>query len=213
MADTDGGQRRPLPLWVGLYGGLVEALLILGLYNELADPTRRGWFATGAVAAELWGVLLIASPEVRPIAERTGAVVAGSARAGGRRLKARARRVLGIRKTHNITLGTALEMDSALGLKVARGTVGPPAEASLEDKVTFLLGERKRLVGLIETLENQTREQIDELRSDIRGATAELREHTAVAVKAVAEAELQMRLLGVVFVVVGLVLSYVANIV
>jgi hypothetical protein len=39
-----------------------------------------------------------------------------------------------------------------------------------------------------------------------------LREHTAAAVQAAAEAELHMRLLGVRFVVVGLALAYAANI-
>lgn len=41
----------------------------------------------------------------------------------------------------------------------------------------------------------------------------ELREHTVSAVRAVAEAELRMRLLGVLFVVAGVVLAYVANVV
>jgi hypothetical protein len=48
--------------------------------------------------------------------------------------------------------------------------------------------------------------------SDHRGTAQEFREHTAAAVQAAAEAELHMRLLGVLFVVVGLALAYAANI-
>jgi len=203
--------RRPLPLWVGLYGGIVEAILFLGIYGNTGDTTTRGWLATGAVAAELWGVLLIASPELRPLVEGAISGIARWTRKLAGIVWDRISRLFRIR-LHHAAFDAAVRMSESLEAKVMRGRNPPSSDAGVEEKVEYLMREDERLLGLISDLENQTRQQFEELRGLIEGTAQELREHTATAVRAVAEAELRMRLLGVLFVVVGLVLGYAANI-
>jgi hypothetical protein len=204
--------RKPLPLWVGLYGWIVEAILFLGIYGNAGDTTTRGWFATGSVAAELWGVLLIASPELRPLVERAISAVARWTRKLVGLVWDRISRLFRIRRVHRAAFDAAVNVSGSLEARVIRGHNPPSPDAGIDEKVEYLMREDERLLGLISDLENQTRDELEELRGAIKGTAQELREHTATAVREVAETELRMRLLGVVFVVVGLVLAYAANI-
>jgi hypothetical protein len=49
------------------------------------------------------------------------------------------------------------------------------------------------------------------IREELKRIAAELREHTSTSVREVAEAELRMRLSGVVFVMAGIVFAYLAS--
>jgi hypothetical protein len=210
---TTAYARKPLPLWVGLVGWIVETLLFLGIYWITGDTTTRGWLATGSVAAELWGVLLIASPELRPLVERAISGVARWTRKVVGLVWDRICRLFRIRRVHRAVLDAAVNMSGTMEAKVIRGRNPPPPDAAVEEKVAYLLRQDERILGLISDLDNQTRQQTEELRGLIEGTAQELREHTTTAVRAVVETELRMRLLGVLFVIVGLVLAYAANIV
>jgi hypothetical protein len=205
--------RKPLPLWVGLYGLVVVTLLFANGYNAFGDTTTRGWLVTVATAFELSGVVLIASPELRPLIERAAA---NAWRAVRRFIKAawlRLRRLLGIPTPHRITLGHAVETSAALDLEVSRGGEPPPSTATLDEKVAYLLVQERRHNKLLEDIENLVRRETGAIRSELSTATADLREHTSVSVREAAEAELQMRLLGVAFVIAGISAAYVASLV
>jgi hypothetical protein len=211
MPSSKNPQQKPLPLWVGLYGGVIEVILFLGIYGSAGDTTRRGWFATSAIATELWGVLLIASPELRPIVERTATLVARSIRQSASRVWLAIRRLLRISTHHYVNLASEITATGSISAKVTRAS-DPPAGADRDQLVDWLVQEHKRILGLIDTIDNQMREQLGEVRGEITATATALREHTAAAVQEAAKAELHMRLLGVLFVVAGLVLSYAANI-
>jgi hypothetical protein len=172
----------------------------------------RGWFATGAATTEIWGVLLIASPELRPIVERSATKVGLQIKRLGRFLSYGTRHLLRLRTKQRVDIGSGVSAIAALNVDVQRGFNPPSPDADLEKKVAYLLRQDERWWKLFNTIENQTRRQIDELRGELDGTASTLREHTVSAVRAVAEAELSMRLLGIVFVVIGLALLYAASI-
>lgn len=203
--------RKPLPLWFGLWVGYVVTMLFLIGYQTVGQTTTRGWLATLAAAFELWGVALVASPELRPIAERAAAAAWKALRTIGQSIWTRMRQLLGIRRTHTIHLGAALELSAAMGAEVRRGRQPPSTEATLEEKVAYLLAQEERHLKLINDLENRLRKDMDAMREELEGTATQLREHTSVSVREAAEAELRMRLLGVAFVIAGIVLAYAAS--
>ena len=77
--------------------------------------------------------------------------------------------------------------------------------------MAFLLEELNRVAGLVEALENQFRTEASGLRAELARATAELREHTALAVREVAERSYGCDSWAVSFVIVGIGLAYAAN--
>jgi hypothetical protein len=205
--------KRPIPLWIGIWLGLVVTLVFLNAYKLMGDTTTRGWLATFAAAFELWGVVLVASPELRPIVERAAARSATALRHLCRSIGARLWRLLRLPgRSQTVSLGSAVDVSSALALDVKRGYSAPGPNATTEEKVAFLLEEVKRILGLVEGLENQLRDELGGVRTELAQATADLREHTAMAVREVAEAELRMRLLGVGFVMTGIALAYAASV-
>jgi len=82
-------------------------------------------------------------------------------------------RLFGIRRVHRVVADAALSMESALGAKVKRGHNPASPEADIQ-KVEYLLRQDERLLGLINDLENQSRQQIEELRGAIEGTAREL---------------------------------------
>lgn len=81
-------------LWLGLYGGLVVNLAVAAVCNNNpwgAAPSTTQWLMTLAMFNELYGVLLIASPELIPLWQRArtylGARTGSLARAVGRGIR------------------------------------------------------------------------------------------------------------------------------
>ena len=63
------------------------------------------------------------------------------------------------------------------GMKVrARGTVGPPADASIEDKVAFLLERANSLYNTILDVQDATTDKIDEIKKRLDADFASIRE-------------------------------------
>lgn len=204
-------EKKPLSLKGGLIGGLIVTLVFLNGYKLFGETTAKGWLATLSAAFELYGVILIASPELRPIAARAGVAWAAALRRVGRRTKVLLTRLLRLRREQRITLGSAVDVSSALGLDVKRGYAVPGDAATIDEKVAFLLDQVKRLVGLVEGLENTLRKELEGVHAELARQADDLRNYTAAAVREVAEAELRMRLLGVGFVIVGIAFGYAAN--
>jgi hypothetical protein len=204
-------EKQPLPLTFGLYWGLVTTLVFLNAYKLLGETTTRGWLATLSASFELSGVVLVASPELRPIVERLAAEAASMLRHLARVTLTRLMRLLRLPIRHSGLLSSDIGFGADGAARVIRGQIAPSPSATIEENVAFLLEEVERIGSLVERLENQFREEIGGVRKDLEQTAAELRKHTAVAVREVAETELRMRLVGVGFVMAGIALAYAAS--
>ena len=67
-------------------------------------------------------------------------------------------------------------MTSALGLDITRGRTPPADDASLEEKVQYLLAQDERHLQLINDLENLIRAEPEAIRKELDRVAAELRE-------------------------------------
>ena len=200
--------RKPLSLWFGLEFIVVAAALFGVGYAMAGKTTTRGWLATFAVAFELAGVLLVASPELRPKVERC----VGWLRSAWHRFVPWLRRQFGRGGVH-VKMGAGVTTEAAMGLKVLRGFEDPPPpEVSDSEKIEYLLRFAERSKELFNLLESQAREHVEGVRVELQRTASDLSAQTAQAVRRLAESELRMRLLGVVYIVVGLICSYLANV-
>lgn len=205
--------RTPIRLYVGFGGTALVVATFVCAYFFAGDTTPGGWCATFAAGLELSGVLLVASPELRPIVERLGRATASEVRSWPRRLRDVLRRLLHRPREHRITLGGAVETDSALGLEVKRGLLPAPArEAPQDQQVEYLLRVTEQIKRSLGTVENDLRRAIEEVRGEIQRTAIDLTEQTTDAVHQLAQSELRMRLFGVACITAGLMLSYAANI-
>jgi hypothetical protein len=201
---------RPIPLWAGLYAALIVFILFFGLYSY-ASTTTRGWLATGAVAAELCGVLMIASPELRPRVVSFGKWLWTHTRRRYRILEAWFRRLVGLPLHARVIAPAGIASAAGVGAAVILGRNPPRSTASVYEKVAYLLAQDERWHEQFQVVRNETRQQVDTLRAELAGSVTELMQHAEEAVAELANKELQMRLLGVAFLIVGLGLGYAAN--
>jgi hypothetical protein len=146
---------------------------------------------------ELTGIVLVGSPDLFPQAQRFSEWL----RLRGRRVYDRVRRLLGRPVVHTVSAGSSVS--TAMGLS-ARAIVSVAADASLEDKVAFLLRReqqtQERLADLAEGLTAQ-REGMARTLSEER---ASMEAHVADSLSAAHTAYLPLRLLGVALLAVGL---------
>jgi hypothetical protein len=201
----------PIPLWVGLYLALFLLVLFGGFYSGTANTNTHGWLATLSAALELSGVLLVASPELRPRAERILASVRRILRRWVKALVGRIRRLFGIHLKSG-TAETGLSVSGSVEAEVQRGFEDPPADGEgLDQKVDYLLRQDQRFKDLFHLIENQGLKQVEQLRKALERTASSLSKETAEAVRRLSESELHMRFLGLAYIVVGLVLSYATN--
>jgi hypothetical protein len=154
---------------------------------------------------ELLGILLVASPDLVPWALR----FAGWIRPRWRRFENRLRRLLRLPHrgiTHEVSLSAAI----ATGGRVS-GVVDFNREAPLEEQVAFLLrrnvesqNETNALAARIAALEEETPGRLEALR-------AELEAHVSRSVATAKEDYRTARVMGVLVLVLGLVLTTLAN--
>lgn len=164
---------------------------------------RATLFIVGAFF-ELAGILLVASPDLVPQAERASRWLGARYRRAVNRL----RRLIGRPRTQFHSIGAAGEASAAADLSI-RKTISQ--DASLEEKVDFLLRrdqEAQRDVNevrkQIARIERESPERIEELRS-------EMKQHVADVLAATHREHLPLRLVGIVALVLGLACVTVAN--
>jgi len=166
--------------------------------------TRATLYIVGAVL-EVVGIILVASPDLVPGAVRLARWV----RPRWRRVENRVRRILrlppgGITYEDAATVGLNLSISTA-------AEVGFNPEASLEDKVAFLLRrnsetqkEMNALSQRLDAIETEAPKRVDELR-------AELEAHIAHELTAAKEDYRAARIGGAMVLAVGLALTTTGN--
>jgi hypothetical protein len=152
----------------------------------------------------LAGIVLVGSPDIFPQAERFSAWL----RASARRLRDRVLRLIGRRRPVVVSGTGAGAM--ALGGH-ARGVKSIPEDASLEEKVAYLLMREQETQLNVSDLQihladlgRESAERLEELRGRMEG-------HVADALRAAHERYLGLRLFGIVVLAVGLVCATAAN--
>lgn len=194
-------------LLVGIYAALVCNLLMAAVLNNPLEASLRTWLVTLGVGNEIVGVILIASPELIPVAQAVG------------RLPARFIRYLDLLvwrlRGGTRPVGNSLRMGYDIGTAHDRAQVTrrPDDDATLEARVEFLLEEVRQLNFEVHNLDTRIREMPKFWRDEIEQAQAGAVERARELVRGLEERNLGLRLLGVGFVVLGLVLSGSGNLV
>jgi hypothetical protein len=153
---------------------------------------------------ELAGIVLVGSPDLFPQAQR----VSEWLRLRGQRIYERVRRVLG-RPVHQTVTGSA-GLATAVGLS-GRGIVSVAADASLEDKVAFLLRRDEQTQGRLADLAESVSALRDETATTLSQERTRMEMHVAHSLREAHEAYLPLRLLGVLLLTLGLGCTTAAN--
>lgn len=176
------------------------------------DGTPRDWLLACGGSLEFWGVLLVASPELAPSLRRLGAALVAArshTKALARRAANKARRMLRL-PPRPIEMSGTVNVSGELALS-SRGIVGVPEEASMEEKVAFLIQReevtQKRMAELQETLNGLP----ERWRDDIEVTAGKLRHEQREGLDELRDEHLAARLGGVVLLVAGLVLATWGN--
>jgi hypothetical protein len=205
--------RTPIPLYIGACGTALVVTAFACAYFYAGETTTRGWCATFAAGFELCGVLLVASPELRPIVETLARRAAAEVTTWPVRVSNRLKRLFGKPVHHRVSSGSALSVEGALQVEGQRGfQAAPPGGATQSEQVEYLLNVVEQFKRTLNTVENDLRKGIENVRGEIQRTALDLTEQTTDAVRQLAQSELRMRLLGVGCIIVGLMLSYAANI-
>jgi hypothetical protein len=191
-------------LWLGLYVGFVWNLGVGAILNNPLQSSTRTWFVTFGAANELIGVLMIASPELLPILANAVGRFAGFLRRMGARLVERARRFLHLPKVVRVGLADTLNIGGSIDTRVTR-----KRPETLDEAVDMLLRHDAEL--------HEHQKQLNRFpaqwQADIEEAQHQAEGFTREEVKRLADRRLALRLLGLGFVVLGLLLSTVGNLV
>jgi|SRR5579862_9859735 len=191
-------------LWIGLYVGFVWNEGVAAFLNNPIEPSRRVWFIVMGAANELLGVLMIASPELLPIIASLLARLYAQLRRFARWLGWHMRRIFHWPRAHfdNVTAGI-----TATGSLQAR--VGRVAPTTLQDVIRWVTRHDQELQDHQERLNSMP----DEWKMDIDKRAEQTEKLARALVKGLADRNLELRLLGVAFVVLGIFLSTAGNLV
>lgn len=198
--------------WIGLYVGVVVNLAVAAvLNNSFLTPSARAWFATLGATNEILGVLLIASPELLPRVKRLGRRVQRAwsrVRATVERVVAR---LLG-RRGKVVALTGAAHATAGAGGRVS-GNVGPPQGASDSDLIRWLIERERKGQERMSEIEHTINDLPDRWRQDLEQVRRQLEGMQEQRIRQVADARIELRLLGLAYVLVGILLAAVANLV
>jgi hypothetical protein len=215
-ADVGSTLARVNETVVGIYVGLVANLAAVALLNNppgaAPSPGAGVWLVSVGFCNELVGVLMVASPELLPRIESAARWAGAASRSVGAKLVVFLHRLFRVARDVHVLLGAATGVATVGSLDV-RGQVGPPAEATTEEKVAWLI-ERERLTqDKLQTIEKELRDLPGRWQADIDVARQELEGLSRELVRRVADARIRLRLLGLLYVVIGLVFSLAGNVV
>lgn len=153
---------------------------------------------------ELAGIVLVGSPDLFPQAQRFSEWL----RLQAGRVYGRVRRLLRRPVHRTVTAGAGVSTAAALS---ARAIVSVAADASLEDKVAFLLRRDEQTQGRLTDLAVSVSALRDETATSLSQQRASMEAHVADSLRAAHEAYLPLRLLGVLLLTLGLGCTTAAN--
>jgi hypothetical protein len=198
-------------LWWGVYVGGVSNLAVAAVLNNTAfEASGRTWLVTLGAWNELVGVLLVASPELLPRLHRFLSFVAKWLRAASRRIATAIRRFLRIPPSPLVLQAEPGGMTLAGGGVTLKSTVHG---TDLAQQVEFLLqrtSEHERRLDLIEPELVRLREEIRASSEEVR---EELRREQEALERRLADKRIALRLLGLAYVILGLVLGWGGNLI
>jgi hypothetical protein len=198
---------------VGLFVGFYANLLVCAvLSNGWAEPEASDWLATLGVVNELVGVVCIGFPEIEtmlvPLLKRAWLVIG----AWWSRLNARMKRLLGFRTPQRFTLGTAVSSEMALPFEVGRGPLSLPP-GSIEEQLRWLASQLQLHRTRLDNLQHRVDDMPGQWEAAIRTLRDELERGQREAIQRSADRRIQIRLLGLGYVVLGLLFSLIGNLV
>jgi hypothetical protein len=196
----------------GVYLGVVSNLLVAAvLNNTVFEASGRTWLVTLGAWNELLGVLLVASPELIPRIQRLIRVLSRFVSVGARRIAAYVTDLLRRRPpSQTVSISPAVETDTAGKSLVFKSAIHG---SDLAQQVEFLLrrtSEHERRLDLIEPELGRIREEIRTTSHEVRD---ELRRDQEALERRLADKRIALRLLGLLYVVLGLVLGWGGNLV
>jgi hypothetical protein len=195
----------------GLYAGFVWNLGVAAVLNNPLQSSTRTWFVTLGAANELIGVLMIASPELLPLMAAVLGWIVNRTRAAALTLREIARKLF--HRPHSVTVHGASSLDLAGSLETGFAKRTPSEDATTDELIAWLLIEYQRQDERIVALEKRQSEMPSEWKREIAKAKDAAQEHAQTLVRGLAGRHLSLRLLGLGFVVLGLPLSTVGNLV
>jgi hypothetical protein len=198
-------------MW-GVYWGFVANLAASSLLHNLpfvSKPFHAStavWLVTLGATNEIVGVLFIASPEI-------GRVLPGFLAKVRARVDVVVRRIQRwFERPRHIIVSPA----SAVGVAdVGTPTIiiTPGSGASLEERVNYLWGCDKEIRSHLHRVDSELERQPQQWREELDGVRTELESLQRELVRRVAEARIRLRLLGLAFVLLGIVLSWLGNVI
>lgn len=193
-------------------GSLAAAAATSVVVGWLADAdSLRRWLLSVAGALELWGVLLVASPELAPILgwlHRAVTALPSRAKSLARRAADWVRAKLGDPRDH-IASGTATA--SGGGATRSSGYKDLPEEATPEEKIDFLMEQSKETQLRLNHLQQRANDLPERWQGDIEGTAGTLRQEQQQGLAGLRKEHLTARLGGVVLLLVGLALATWGN--
>ena len=211
--DASGRQFGRTDLFRGTYGGLVLNLLAAAcLNNTFWEPSTAAWLITLGVVNELYGVLLVAAPELEPYARRLARWLADVLHSMIHRLWHRVGRLLGLLGPKVVTVG-GVASTRAVGSLRASVVRGPPPGASDRDVIWWLVAQIKKAQERLNELEGRLDELPNEWRRDISTIRSELEQVSMQLVREEADRRIELRLIGVGFIVVGIGLTWLGSVI
>jgi hypothetical protein len=200
---TNGVGQKPLPLKFGVAFTLAVTAIFYVCYATIGNTATNGWFATGAAAFELCGILLIASPELRPLIAPLVLSTWDAVRGAWNKIRALMRRLF---RRPAVVYGKRASADAGTGADVVRVVIRrdpPKPDADLREITTYLLEQNDLWAREVEALRQADSLLGAALREEFHKSVSQLRTDLDAAVREVKDAELNMRLLGVLLVLIG----------
>ena len=197
------------------YGHKIVPNLYPHLVSSDTVPTDRGgimvrgmthaWLFVVGVVIEGVAIIVFAAPDLLPGLRRLSAWLAPRLR----RFENWLRRLLHLRRrpvVHQVSAGGAIAVGGH-----ARGIVSVNPDASLEEKVEYLIRREQVAQDVADRLSERIEAVASSLSDRVAALPAETRAHVSTELQAAVEADRPLRLIGALLLVVGLACQSVAS--
>lgn len=191
----------------GAYVAFVCNLAMVAVLNNPLAASTRTWFVVMGAGNELLGVLMIASPELIPLARSAPGALARSVRRLIRWTRLR------FKKTHRVGNSASMGFDVGIVGEAASVTRKPDDAWGADERIDWLVGELQRQGDEVERLKGTVADHPARWKREIDQSAKGLADLSQSLVANLADRNLALRLLGLLFVVLGLCLSTVGNLV
>lgn len=165
----------------------------------------RVFLYIAGAAVELAGIILVASPDLVPQAQRASKWLGLQYARAEKRVRQFIRRP---RQSTTVEVGTAGEINLAGSISAVKTTSNV---GTLEQKVDFLLRRDQEAQAHVNELRERLRALEGDTEAKLSSTRSEMKQHVANALRAAHEAYLPLRIVGVVALVLGLCLVTTGN--